>query len=62
VNKLWKSDAEAEQSRARRVSRPAEKKKRPAKAEDTYKTCDFCNRKFCDNAFERHVEFCRCCT
>ena len=21
--------------------------------------CDFCGRKFCDNAFERHVEFCK---
>ena len=34
-------------------------KRRPLKPEDSYKTCDFCGRKFCENAFDRHVEFCK---
>ena len=60
VNKLWKTDAEAEAEKSRVARTPkVERKKKPAKAEDNYKTCDFCRRKFCDNAFERHVEFCR---
>ena len=60
VNKLWKTDAEAEAEKNRVARTPkVERKKKPAKAEDNYKTCDFCRRKFCDNAFERHVEFCR---
>jgi hypothetical protein len=29
------------------------------RAEDEYQMCDFCRRRFCPNAFDRHVEFCR---
>ncbi len=30
-----------------------------SRAEDEYQMCDFCRRRFCPNAFDRHVEFCR---
>ena len=59
VNKLWKTDAEVESNKAKVAKKSMEKKKRPTKAEDNYKSCDFCNRKFCDNAFDRHVEHCK---
>ena len=35
------------------------RKKSSLRGEESYKPCDFCGRKFCENAFERHVEWCR---
>ena len=35
------------------------RKKSTLRAEESYKACEFCGRKFCDNAFDRHVEWCR---
>jgi len=55
ANKLWKSEA---QSKAPSTPKTA-KKKKPTKPEDNYQTCEYCQRKFCATAFERHVEFCR---
>ena len=59
VNKIWKNEKDIEKTPA--TPKLAAKKKKPSKShpEDSYKTCDFCRRKFCDNAFDRHVEFCR---
>ena len=59
VNKLWKTDAEVESNKAKVAKKSIEKKKRPTKAEDSYKACEYCSRKFCDNAFDRHVEHCK---
>jgi len=58
VHKLWKTDAEVEKSRLERRS-SERRKKSSLKGEESYKPCDFCGRKFCENAFERHVEWCR---
>ena len=57
VNKIWKNESDIE--RAPPTPKLGPRKKKPSKAEDTYKTCDYCQRKFCDNAFDRHVEFCK---
>ena len=35
------------------------RKKSTVRGEESYKACDFCGRKFCENAFDRHVEWCR---
>ena len=35
------------------------RKKSTLRAEESYKACEFCGRKFCENAFDRHVEWCR---
>jgi len=61
VNKLWKSDVEVEQEKQSRASKAPLKKKKSANSrpEDNYKTCDYCQRRFCENAFDRHVEFCK---
>ena len=59
VNKLWKNESDIEKNPP--TQKPSPRKKKPTKSnpEDNYKTCEFCGRKFCDNAFDRHVEFCR---
>ena len=57
VNKLWKKESDIEKSAP--APKTPKVKRRPLKPEDTYKTCDFCGRKFCENAFDRHVEFCK---
>ena len=38
---------------------PTVKKKRPARPEDEYQTCEYCQRKFCPNAYDRHVTWCK---
>jgi hypothetical protein len=58
VHRLWKSEAKRQEER-QQGQRTLERKKKPSRAEDGYKPCQFCERKFCDNAFDRHVEFCR---
>eukprot|EP00092_Neocalanus_flemingeri_P003451 GFUD01003700.1.p1 GENE.GFUD01003700.1~~GFUD01003700.1.p1 ORF type:complete len:675 (-),score=150.66 GFUD01003700.1:636-2660(-) len=58
ANKIWKSEAQAD-SRTTSTSKTAIKKKKPTKPEDNYQTCEYCQRKFCPNAFDRHVEFCK---
>ena len=57
VTKQWKDEAVTD--KAPPTPRTAPKKKKPSKPEDNYKTCDYCRRKFCENAFDRHVEFCK---
>ena len=57
ANKVWKNESDIE--KAPPTPRTAPKKKKPSKPEDTYRTCDYCSRKFCENAFDRHVEFCK---
>lgn len=57
VNKLWKKESDIEKPAP--APKTPKVKRRPLKPEDTYKTCDFCGRKFCENAFDRHVEFCK---
>ena len=57
VNKFWKNESDIE--KAAPVPKTPKVKRRPLKPEDTYKTCEFCGRKFCENAFDRHVEFCK---
>ena len=54
---MWKNESDIE--KAPPTPRLAPKKKKPTKPEDNYKTCEYCKRKFCENAFDRHVEFCR---
>ena len=57
VNKIWKNESDIE--KASSPTKTPKIKRRPTKPEDTYKTCDFCKRRFCENAFDRHVEFCK---
>eukprot|EP00090_Calanus_glacialis_P046676 TRINITY_DN9282_c0_g1_i1.p1 TRINITY_DN9282_c0_g1~~TRINITY_DN9282_c0_g1_i1.p1 ORF type:complete len:677 (+),score=131.32 TRINITY_DN9282_c0_g1_i1:45-2075(+) len=58
VNKIWRADAPGE-NKAQGTPKAARKKTKPTKPEDNYKTCEYCQRKFCPNAFDRHVEFCK---
>jgi len=55
ANKVWRAD----EQKVPATPKSTPKKKKPTKPEDNYQTCDYCNRKFCQNAFDRHVEFCR---
>merc|ERR1719350_89939 len=55
ANKVWRADDQ----KAPATPKSAPKKKKPTKPEDNYKLCEYCERKFCPNAFDRHVEFCR---
>ena len=57
ANKVWKNESDIDKAPA--TPRTVPKKKKPSKPEDTYRTCDYCGRKFCENAFDRHVEFCK---
>ena len=57
AHKIWRNESDVE--KAPPTPKLAPKKKKPSKPEELYKTCDYCRRKFCDNAFDRHVEFCR---
>ena len=59
VNKIWKNECDIVKIPATPKSALKKKKSTKSAPEDSYKTCDFCRRKFCDNAYDRHVEFCR---
>jgi len=58
ANKVWKADVPAEH-KTPATPKSTPKKKKPSKPEDNYQTCDYCQRKFCPNAYDRHVEFCK---
>ena len=59
VNKIWKNECDIVKIPATPKSALKKKKSTKSAPEDSYKACDFCRRKFCDNAYDRHVEFCR---
>ena len=59
VNKIWKNESDIQKTPATPKAARKQKKSTKSAPEDSYKTCDFCRRKFCENAFDRHVEFCR---
>ena len=58
VNKIWRNESDIEKIPPPKTA-VKKKKSQSKRPEDLYKTCDYCRRKFCENAFDRHVEFCK---